>query len=250
MNKPLFAANWKMYRSYAQAVDYCAAHRDQYRALASISTADVAIFPSFESIAAIKQLLPEINIGAQDCSPHDPGAHTGQVSAESLHELGCTYVIIGHSERRAAGDTDEMVAQKLAQAFQAGLIPILCIGEPEAVYNEGRTSTQTFLTAQLAPAIPVLKSNSHIPFNIAYEPMWAIGSGKTPTIQEIEQTQAFIRESIQRETGATNFRLLYGGSVSNKNAAALKTIKPFEGFLIGKASLDVEEFAQIVNLIN
>lgn len=250
MNKPLFAANWKMYRTHAQTVDYCTEHIEQYRELASNSIADVVIFPSFETVASLIQLLPKINIGAQDCSAHDLGAHTGQVSAQSLHELGCKYVIIGHSERRAAGDTDGIVAHRLAQAFKAGLIPILCIGEPADIYNERLISTQMFLTAQLTRAIPVLKSNRQLPFNIAYEPIWAIGSGKTPTVPEIEHTQAFIREFIQRETGATNFRVLYGGSVGSKNAAKLKTIKPFEGFLIGKASLDVGEFAQIINLIN
>ncbi len=237
-----------MYRSYLQEVEYCQQHLAQYQQLSS--KADFALFPDFSALATLNQLFKdsEISLGAQDCSAHEQGAYTGQVSAQSLGELGCDYVIVGHSERRALGETNVIISQKTSQAFAAELTPIICIGEPEDVYHNKQT--QAYLTNQLTPLMPVLSPNYFKSFCIAYEPIWAIGTGQTPNIDEIEQIQAFIRQFVETETGANTFRVVYGGSVNAKNCAELKTMMPFEGFLIGKASLDIQEFAQIVNLID
>ncbi len=238
-----------MYRSYAQTIEQCKKDLDLLRRLGANATIDVALLPSTDALSAVGQIVAAtgIYLGAQDCSAHDLGAYTGQVAAQSLRELGCSFVIIGHSERRAASDTDEIIAQKVGQAFKAGLAPIICIGEPEAVYNLGQT--QQFLTKQLQALQSILSAHTTHHFNIAYEPVWAIGSGKTPTPPEISNTISCIRNFLETEIGSSQFRILYGGSVNQKNAGELKNIEPFEGFLVGKASLDIQEFAHIINMI-
>ncbi|MDR1697252.1 MAG: triose-phosphate isomerase [Rickettsiales bacterium] len=166
-----------------------------------------------------------LTVGAQDVSAFDNGAHTGEVSAIQMRDIGAAYAIIGHSEKRASGDTDEIVAQKLSRATAAGLIPILCISEISQIPDQ--------LTKR-----PIDQQTI-----IAYEPVWAIGTGKTPTVAEIESVAAQIRAR------APNAKILYGGSVSDINAGEILRAKNIDGVLVGGASLDIEKFKTILNAL-
>lgn len=239
MRSKLFAANWKMAKDFSQSIEYCTKNKKQLDTLSHTSNAQLVICPSFPALFPIINLLQKtsIAIGAQTCSPYESGPFTGQVSAQSLKEVGCTFCIVGHSEQRAIGASDQIVAQQIKQLLSHQIEPIICIGEDHMVYEDGNTIP--FLEAQLKAIEPALKSN--IPLTIAYEPLWAIGTGNTPSVTALTTIFAWLSQK-------TNHRLIYGGSVSPENAATLSAIVHLDGFLIGSASLDFQNFEKIVSL--
>jgi triosephosphate isomerase len=179
-------------------------------------------------------------LGGQDCSSEQQGAYTGDVSAAMLKDLGCDLVIVGHSERRHGhGEDDWLVRAKAEAALQAGLSVILCIGETEEEWQAGRTTP--VLDAQIEGSLPARSSAERV--IVAYEPVWAIGTGRTPSMLDIERTHAHIRARlVDRGPGGADLRLLYGGSVKARNAGEIMAVSEVDGVLVGGASLDADEF--------
>ena len=237
--RQLIAGNWKMHMLRAPAADLAKAVRDGAQGLAC----DLLVCPPFTAIETVARLLAgsEVAIGGQDCHTQAQGAHTGDVSAAMLRDAGATWVILGHSERRQNhGEADELVREKVLAAVEAGLSPIVCVGETD----EQRTSGQETEVVgwQLAGSLPK-------PFAgvVAYEPVWAIGTGKTATEQDVATMHSFIREELVRQFGdaGQGIRILYGGSMRPANAASLLAVPHVGGGLIGGASLKAEDFLAI-----
>jgi triosephosphate isomerase len=185
-----------------------------------------------------------VALGAQDCHPEKKGAHTGDTSAELLTEFDCRYVIVGHSERRTDhGEMDDLVRRKAAACISAGIAPIICVGETEKERDQGQTAA--IIARQVAGSVPTGATAASTV--IAYEPVWAIGTGRTPTIAEIEEVHRQIRDLFAtQQGGGEGLRILYGGSVKGSNAAQVLAAKGVDGALVGGASLDLEDFWKIV----
>ncbi len=216
--------------------------------MASITKTDVAVCPPFIYLHEVAERLrgTKIALGAQNVSHEQAGACTGEVSAEMLKDYNCKYVIVGHSERRTLfGETDEMVMKKFAAAQAAGLIPILCVGERLEERESGRT--EAVVARQLDAVLGPLKIDAFRRAVIAYEPVWAIGTGKTATPDQAEAVHGFIREKLARASRdmAEGLRILYGGSVKAANANDLFNRVDVDGGLIGGASLEAREFLSI-----
>lgn len=217
-------------------------------ALARVAGVKCAVCPPYPYLAQIQALLSGSGIawGAQDVSEYEAGAYTGEVSGAMLVDFGCRYVIVGHSERRTLfGESNEAVARKYAAALKAGLTPILCIGETLAQREAG--STEETVAAQLGTVLESCGPQSFTHAVIAYEPVWAIGTGKTATPEQAQAVHAFIRGRLaaQDEAVAANVQVIYGGSVKGANAAQLFAMPDIDGGLIGGASLDAQEFSTI-----
>jgi triosephosphate isomerase len=224
----LIAGNWKMFKGPAEAGEFCRALRD-----ADLGDADVVVCPPYVSLAEAVQALAgtEIGVFAQNCHWEQTGAFTGEVSAEMLAELGVYGTIVGHSERRQYfGDTDATVARRTAAALAAGLHVIACVGETESEREVGDTE------AVLRRQVSVLEHDDNLV--IAYEPVWAIGTGKTATPDMAQEAHATIKSLL-------DVPVLYGGSVKPDNAAELLSQPSIDGALVGGASLDVDSFASI-----
>ncbi len=186
-----------------------------------------------------------LSVGGQDCHQNASGAHTGDISAAMLKDAGATYVILGHSERRADhGETDQLVAQKALAAREAGLVAVICLGETEGERDAGRTLD--VIGAQLAGSVPDGATGANTV--IAYEPVWAIGTGRVPTLEQIAEVHDFISRSLNARfgTAAGAIRLLYGGSVKPSNAAEIFAVPHVHGALVGGASLKASDFGAIV----
>ena len=212
-------------------------HADLVRAMAPVVTkaaaAEVVVCPPYPYLAAC--VAAGMVTGGQDCHAQAQGAHTGDVSAAMLKELGCCYVIIGHSERRGAyGETDALVAAKAQAALDAGLTPIICVGEAWETRQAG--GAEAAVVAQLCASLPKNATDCVV----AYEPIWAIGSGKTPGVDEIEAMHAALRIAVP------GVKLLYGGSVNAENAKEILSLNGVDGVLVGGASLKPEAFAAII----
>src|SRR5690242_15167535 len=250
MRVKLVAGNWKMNGSLASGQALIKAILPP---LAALNRARYAVCPSFPYLAAIGQAVrgSSVALGAQDMCQFDDGAYTGAVSCTMLKDVGCSYAIIGHSERRAVfGESDEVTAQKYAQALKHGLTPILCLGETLAEREAG--ATETVVARQLDA---VVKNSGIAAIGrgvIAYEPVWAIGTGKTATPQQAQDVHAFIRGRVAAgdRKVASELALLYGGSVKAGNAAQLFAMPDVDGGLIGGASLVAEEFVAICRAAN
>jgi triosephosphate isomerase len=228
----LVAGNWKMHGSRASI----AALLDE---LASANPPGCAVCPPFPFLAQVAERLRGSRIawGAQNASEHAQGAYTGEVSAAMLAEFGCRYVIVGHSERRQLyGETDAQVAAKFAAARSAGMTPILCVGETLEERDAGRT--EAVVERQLNF---VLEKNSFDNAVLAYEPVWAIGTGRNATPEQAQEVHAFLRKRVSPETA-----IIYGGSVKPQNAAAIFAMPDVDGGLIGGASLVAKDFLDIV----
>ncbi|WP_420723959.1 triose-phosphate isomerase [Hwanghaeella sp. LZ110] len=242
--RPLIAGNWKMNgllsdgTALAQAV--AQGGKD--------APCDILICPPVTLLGAVKSVLSgsAIQLGAQDCHWQEKGAHTGDISPQMLVDVGCSHVILGHSERRADhGETDSQVAQKASAAHQAGLIAVICVGETEAQRDAG--DTMSVISAQLDGSVPQSATSENTV--IAYEPVWAIGTGRTPTAQEANQVHAHIRAHLHGrlgDAGTAALRILYGGSMKPGNAADLLAQPDIDGGLIGGAALKAEDFLSIV----
>jgi triosephosphate isomerase len=245
MRRKLVAGNWKMHGALAQnetLLDAVAA------GMAQMSGLDCAVCVPFPYLAQTQQRLSKSTVqwGAQDVHPLGQGAFTGEVSASMLKDFGCHYVIVGHSERRSLyGESSELVAEKFAAAQEAGLIPILCIGETLAQHDAG--TAETVVAEQLDAVTVTLGARVLHKAVLAYEPVWAIGTGKTATPEQAQAMHAFIRRRItaQDVAAAQAVRILYGGSVKAANAADLFAMPDIDGGLIGGASLQAGEFLAI-----
>lgn len=210
--------------------------------------ADVVVCPPFVYLAEAGQLLRgnAILLGAQDVCAEDIGAHTGEVSASMLADVGCRFVIVGHSERRALyGEDDALVARKFAAVLRQGLVPILCVGE--SLEERERSATHEVVTRQLAAVLGIAGIAGFGAAVVAYEPVWAIGTGRTATPEQAQEVHALIRGRIAEKdaTIAASLRVLYGGSVKASNAAELFAKPDVDGGLIGGASLKADEFGRI-----
>ncbi len=243
----LYIANWKMAKPFTQALHFVKNNKFKLAKLAQ--SHKTVICPSFVSLYPIIQELQNtsIKVGAQNCSAFAPGAYTGQVSAKSLKEVGCSYCIIGHSERRQYNhETNEEIAQKLELLLKNELQPIICIGESEQAFKNKKT--KPILTEQLQPLLQILQKISFKkPIYFAYEPVWAIGSGIIPSNDYLSEITRWLGQQCTTQVPGLDIRIIYGGSVNPNNAASLKAIESINGFLIGSASLDFQKLKKIVS---
>ena len=249
MRKPVIAGNWKMFKSVSDAVHTAVALKPL---VANANHCEIIIAPVFTALKSVADRLEGANIkvAAQDISDQlKSGAHTGEISGEMLKDAGCSHAIIGHSERRAMyGDTDEFINRKLKAALHFGLTPILCCGETLAERDAG--SAEKIVAAQLENDLSGFAPEEVAKMIIAYEPVWAIGTGRTATPEQAQQMHAFIRVWLSEKFGTAlsdGLRILYGGSVKPENIAELMQAADIDGALVGGASLEAESFAKIVN---
>ena len=250
---PLIAGNWKMNLNHLEAIGVT-----QKLAFALpgkyYDAVDVAVLPPFTDLRSVQTLVDAdsmpITYGGQDLSPEDSGAFTGDVSGAMLAKLGCTWVVVGHSERRTIhGEDDALVNRKVRAALRHGLTPILCLGEGEEVRDAG--THVPHCTGQLDGALDGLTAADVAKIVLAYEPVWAIGTGKTAGVSDAQEVCHALRERIREVHGATvadGVRILYGGSVKSNNVAELVKSDDIDGALVGGASLDPEGFAELCAL--
>ncbi len=249
MRKPVIAGNWKMYKLIGDSVAMVVALKPL---VVNANHCEVIVAPPYTAIKSVADRLEGSNIktAAQDLSTETKhGAHTGEVCGDMIKDAGCTHVIIGHSERRAMySETDEIVNRKIRAAFHFNLSPIVCVGETLAERDAGRE--ETVVALQLERSLAELTANNLMRIILAYEPVWAIGTGRTATPNQAQQMHAFIRQWISRKfdsNTAGNLRILYGGSVKPENISELMREIDIDGALVGGASLEAESFARIVN---
>lgn len=246
MRRKLIAGNWKMNGSVSANASLLA---EISAGGVDVAKADVLVCPPFPYLtqALDKVQGTAIAVGAQDCSVHDVGAYTSEVSAGMLRDVGCTYVILGHSERRSYhAESDQIVAAKTLQALRAGLTPIVCVGETLEQRESG--ATYAVVGAQLKAVMEKLDSAEIAKIVVAYEPVWAIGTGKTATPEMAQEVHAFLRQviaSFNPEAAAT-VKILYGGSMKPDNAAELLRQTDIDGGLIGGAALKANDFLAII----
>lgn len=250
MRQKLVVANWKMHQSVAEGLSFVTAFLYELKALGDV---EVVLCPPATSLYSLGVALSEtqIKLGAQNLHWEASGAYTGEVSAELLKDVGCQYVIIGHSERRQYfAETNEIVQKKLQAARDAQLIPIMCVGEK--LLEREKQQTWNVIEEQLQVALQSVSFTDPSEIVIAYEPVWAIGTGQNATPEQAQEVHAQIRAWLQKRFGsgfAQNVRILYGGSVKAENAASLFAKKDVDGGLVGGASLDAKKFADIVRAV-
>jgi len=250
MRQPLVAGNWKMNGS----LDSITALVEGLKAgLDSVTTAEMAVCPPFVYIPTVATLIggASISLGAQDVNDQEAGAHTGEVAPNMLTDVGCKYAIVGHSERRSIyGESDAFTASKFAAARKAGLVPILCVGELLEEREQG--ITEQVVSRQLDAVIELEGVGALADAVIAYEPVWAIGTGKTATPDQAQEVHAFIRGKLAAldSSVADKVRILYGGSMNAGNAAELLAMADIDGGLIGGASLKPADFLAIGTAAN
>ncbi len=246
MRKPLIAGNWKMNKTCAEAVGLI----EELKKLYDEKDVDIAVCPPFTALRDARETLynSAIGLGAQNVYYEDAGAYTGEVSASMLKELGVDLVIVGHSERRKIfGETDALVNEKVKQVLRSGMTPILCVGETLEEREQG--NTEEIVRHQITEDLNGLTGGEIGRVVIAYEPIWAIGTGRSATATEADRVTGFIREILGQIAGtrqADAIRILYGGSVNSKNAASLLGQPHIDGALVGGASLKADEFLSII----
>ncbi|RBY83080.1 triose-phosphate isomerase [Geodermatophilus sp. TF02-6] len=252
----MIAGNWKMHLTHLEAIGLVQKLVFSLKE-AELEAAEVVVLPPFTALRSVQTLVAgdklDVGYGAQDLSAHDSGAYTGEVSGAMLAALDCTYVVVGHSERRALhGEDDAVVASKVQAALRHGLVPILCVGEGLEVRRAGQHVPYT--TAQLDAALEGLSTEQLTApgdgtgIVIAYEPVWAIGTGEVATPEDAQEVCGAIRSRLAERFGpgtAEVVRILYGGSVKAANTAGILAGPDIDGALVGGASLDADEFAQI-----
>ncbi len=247
LRRPLIAGNWKMYKTVSEAVN-TARELVGYAASASV---DIMIAPPFTALASVAEIVSgtPVALGAQNLHWKDEGAYTGEISPVMLTDAGCQYVIIGHSERRQFfGETDDTVNAKIRAALAHKLIPVFCVGETETQ----RESRETFsvLDKQMVKGLEGVPFDSESRLVVAYEPVWAIGTGKTATTDQIQEVHAFLRSLIDKcldNPLAKSVRILYGGSVKPENASEIMNMPDVDGALVGGASLSAATFDRIIH---
>ncbi|MBL4682697.1 MAG: triose-phosphate isomerase [Pseudomonadales bacterium] len=245
MRKSLVVGNWKMNGDQALLGSLIPSLVE-----AGFSS-EVVICPSFVHLHRVAQLIEasDLILGAQNLDWHESGAYTGEISSGMLKEVGCKFVIVGHSERRTSyGDTDEIVAKKFEACLDSGLTPILCLGETQAQRQAGETTN--VVESQLQRVFDSVATEKLDNSIIAYEPIWAIGTGETASPEEAESVHATLRKVLAERSGqlAAKTRILYGGSVNENNAEALFSMENIDGALVGGASLKAEAFVEICHI--
>lgn len=246
MRRPLVAGNWKMNGNRESAT---ALLEDLVQGVEDGVDADVLVCPPFVYLADAQRLLrdSEVKLGAQSLCAEESGAFTGEISAEMLQDLDCEFVIVGHSERRALyHEDDALVARKFMAAIKNGLMPVLCVGETLEEREQGVTSE--VIRRQIAAVLDAAGIEAFAQAVVAYEPVWAIGTGKTASPQQAQDVHREIRDILAAENGtiADSVRIVYGGSVKASNAAELFAMPDIDGGLVGGASLDSEQFLSII----
>jgi triosephosphate isomerase len=249
MRKPVIAGNWKMYKTLGEAVDTAIALKPL---VANSNHCEVVIAPVFTALKTVADRLEGSNIGVagQNCSTEvEEGAHTGEVLASMLKDVGAKYVIVGHSERRQYyAETDAMVNRKTQAGISSGLTVIMCVGETLEQREQG--SAENVVSTQLNGGLNGLTASDLDRIIVAYEPVWAIGTGRTATPEQAQEMHAFIRRVFAErhsQSAGEALRILYGGSVKPDNIAGLMKQADIDGALVGGASLKADSFAQIVN---
>ncbi|NLV25383.1 MAG: triose-phosphate isomerase [Deltaproteobacteria bacterium] len=247
MRRKLVAGNWKMHKTVAEAV---ALVNELKKELADVTDVDVVVAPVFTALAAVAKAIDGTPLGlaAQNCYPEVTGAFTGEVSPTLLKDVGCRYVIVGHSERRRIfQEADDFINRKVRAVTAEGLQAILCVGETLEERDAGKTFD--ILAAQIENSLRGISAATMERVIIAYEPVWAIGTGKTATACQAQEAHRFLRELLRKMHGvatAAAIRILYGGSVKADNAAALLSQEDIDGALVGGASLMAADFTPIV----
>jgi len=247
--RPLIAGNWKMHLTLSEA----AALAKAVGLAAADADCEVMIAPPFTSLAVVAEALrgSKVILGAQNCCWAEKGAFTGEVSTSMLKELGCAMVILGHSERRQLFHEDNrMINQRLLGVMAAGLTPVLCIGE--TLDQRQTDQTTAILKTQLLEGLAAVNVSDPSRLVIAYEPVWAIGTGQTASTQQAQDAHAFIRgilADIFEKSIATKIRILYGGSVKSDNVDALMAQADIDGALVGGAALQIDSFARIIHFV-
>ena len=246
MARPLIAGNWKMNLDRHGAESLA---RELSAGVATASAFEMLVCPPAPYLAIVAAVIggAPIALGGQDCHAEAGGAHTGDVSAAMLRDVGCGYVIVGHSERRADhGETDSGVLAKAEAARAAGLVPIVCVGETEAQRDAGQALD--VVAGQILGSVPAgLDGTTMV---VAYEPVWAIGTGRTPTVDDVAAVHAHIRRTLAGRTAdAAGVRILYGGSVKASNAGELLSVANVDGALVGGASLKAADFLAIARSV-
>lgn len=247
MRTPIIAGNWKLNRTPSEAATLA---RDLRQKVSSIRNVEVVIAPTFVALASVASVIDDSNIrlAAQNVFWESHGAFTGEVSAPMLKDIGCRYVILGHSERRQFfGETNETVAKRSRAVLNSGMVPIICIGE--TLQEREANQTLTVLASQLSGSLSQVAPEEASRLVIAYEPVWAIGTGRTASPQQAQEAHAFLRAELTKHFGSDSaqaIRLQYGGSVNAKNAADLLSQPDIDGALVGGASLDPDAFTVIV----
>ena len=245
MRKPIIAGNWKMNKTAKQAVELI----NELKPLVAKSKPEVVVCVPYTDLWAVKEAIAgsKIKLGAENVAWADNGAFTGEISAEMLKEIGVEYVIIGHSERRQYfGETDESVNMRLVQALKNDLKPIVCVGE--TLQEREKNKTKKVLKKQILEGFKGIEDFTNIV--VAYEPVWAIGTGKTATAEDANKTIGYIRSLVKKTWGAEvakSLRIQYGGSMKPTNAKELMAMRNIDGGLIGGAALKATDFAGIVN---
>jgi len=249
MRKPVIAGNWKMYKTVADSVATALALKPL---VANANHCEVIIAPVFTALKGVADRLEgsNIKVAAQNCATEkSEGAHTGEIAAFMIHDAGCSHVIVGHSERRQYFlETDHIVSKKTQAALAAGLIAIVCVGETLEQRDQGKALDT--VKEQVVGSLSGLTASDLDRIIVAYEPVWAIGTGRTATPEQAQEMHAFIRRVFaERHSGssADTLRILYGGSVKADNISGLMKCSDIDGALVGGASLNAESFAQIVN---
>jgi triosephosphate isomerase len=253
MRRPIFAANWKMNKTIIETEEYVESFAELLKGAEHYS--EIVLIPPYTAIAYAEKIIDSMGIGkqvllgAQNLFWEDVGAFTGEVCAEMLVDAGCHYVVIGHSERRAYfHETDEIVNKKIASALKSGLKPIVCIGETKDQRQGGKTFS--VLGEQINGALDYFENNDLGDIVIAYEPVWAIGTGLTATPDQAQEAHLFIRDQIRNMFGselADKIRILYGGSVKPDNIKEIMFQPDVDGALVGGASLDPDSFFRIIS---
>lgn len=245
--KLIIAGNWKMHKTVAEAIDLV---RGLKLELAGVKEVDIVVCPPFTALCEVSKLLLDSNIrlGAQNMNENPAGAYTGEIAAFMLKEFSVRYVILGHSERRTYyGETDALVSRKAQAAHAAALKPIVCVGE--TLEQRDRGETETVLERQVRGSLAGLTREQMLETIIAYEPVWAIGTGRNATPEQAQEAQAFIRRLLAQmydESVARRVRIQYGGSVKPSNARELMSQPDVDGALVGGASLEVRSFVDII----
>ncbi|MCA6084791.1 triose-phosphate isomerase [Candidatus Endomicrobiellum agilis] len=246
MRKPLMAGNWKMNKTVPEAINVVKSLKS---AVASVSGVEILICPAFTALYAVSNEIKgsNINLGAQNLFWEAKGAFTGEISLEMLKDAGCSYVIIGHSERRQHfGETDETVNKKTKAALAAGITPVVCVGET-LKEREGNVTFKV-IEKQVRVGLSGISPQQASLAVIAYEPVWAIGTGKTATPDQAQEVHSFVRKIYEQmyKESAEKVRILYGGSVNPNNVSDLMKKTDIDGGLVGGASLEAESFAKLV----
>jgi triosephosphate isomerase len=247
MRRPIIAGNWKMHKTVEESISVAVGLKRRFY---TFSEADVVICPPFTALSKVHDQIVDssIMLGAQDIYWEESGAFTGEISPNMLKDAGCRYVIAGHSERRVIfGETDEDVNKKVKVILKHGMIPIMCVGEKLEERDNG--TTFEILEKQLARGLKSMAKEEAVRVIIAYEPIWAIGTGRTATPQQAQEAHKYIRGFIERsydKETSSRIRIQYGGSVKPENIAQLMSQEDVDGALVGGASLDVHSFTEIV----